>query len=157
MSQYQTHQVDNFEISIPETWELREGMFGSKFFICPKEPDSFNFVENINLLLINKSKLPTNLITDISKYTELNCSQVTEIGGEVKEIRKYKNDAMGNYSKVIYTLPNNSSDHKLVFIGYSFMIGDNIYILTYTRTVDQNQNIEIAERIIESFKVKSIA
>ncbi|HWZ23591.1 MAG TPA: PsbP-related protein [Cytophagaceae bacterium] len=139
----------SYSIKYPSTWKIdNTGRNGITFLLfAEKESQNDNFGENINLLIQDLHSM--NL--DLDKYTQISEEQIKANGNliESKRISKNRIDSQQLTYEALF------KTNQLKFRQYYFLKDEKAYILTFTATTETyDKYIEIAEKIMNTFKVK---
>ena len=145
------YEKDNYSIEYPSNWILNDsGENGTKIFLYPKVSESSDvFTENINLISQN---LNDSTIT-IEMYKGLVEKQITGMLTEPKIIlSEIKNKNGLKFHNLV--AEGKSSSYKFKIIIYTYLIGRQVYTLTFVTLYDTYENNHIESlRIMDSFKL----
>ncbi len=146
--QYRSSSVNNFSISYPISWDIKE-MGNAVIFLSPADTDNDAFRENVNVYIEDLSKSPMSL-EQYMNLTEVNGPKLmkgfkvldkgpTVIGDQKAELTIYE----GEVNKVF-----------LKFRAYTMIKDKKAYTLTYTALPDTyNKYLADAENISQSINL----
>lgn len=136
----------DFNITYPNNLKLDEsGKNGTVFFLFTEKTNpNDNFIENINLIIQDLSKMGINL----DKYVEISEKQIVEIG-KISESKRMTKESI-EFQRIIFDTSLNNLNLK--FIQYYFIKNDKAYVLTFTCNKEEFITYsEEMENVMKSF------
>lgn len=138
----------DFNISYPNNLKLDEsGKKGTVFILLSEKINSKDdFIENINLIIQDLSKLEINL----DKYVTISEKQIIDVGKLSESNRIVKNNL--EFQRVIFEAFLNNFDLK--FLQYYFVKNNKAFVLTFSCKKEEfNKYLDDMENVMRSFSL----
>jgi hypothetical protein len=136
-----------YTATYPGGWEQSVKQ-GAIVFTSPKETETDDFLENVNILVQDLSSSPMNL----EQYTELTRKQINDYAGP-QALLSLKGAVLAGKPCMECMYEMKYNDRNLKFKQYWFILDNQAYLFTYTAEPASFSKYEAtATRIMKSFK-----
>ncbi|MFH1286701.1 MAG: DcrB-related protein [Candidatus Magasanikbacteria bacterium] len=143
-----TNSQFNFSITPPESWEKKEGFFGSIVaFFSPLSSEADDFSENVNAVVGNLEGVKITL----SEYADLNIKQL-EAAIEGFSLTKKEQIKVGNLDAMETAYSGTMQGESLSWTQWYIIDGSNAFVITYTgRGDDYEAFLKEGKGIVQTF------
>ena len=138
-----------YSVDYPDAWRVKE-IAGSAHFLSPFESKEDKFAENVTVSVEYLGGLPEVTLLD---YHQKAIREAPDRLQDFKVLEEARTEFLGFEAvAVLYTATVKGRPFK--FKDYKFMIGKDVYVLTYTALSDDfDKYLRAAEKVMHSLRV----